>query len=151
MGRDEHGIDHSDSLHYWTVTAILALVIAGVFAAGSGASEMKSAPAGGATKPVEGYQGGYEPAPKNENAASPGVKSSDAANPDQGGPTHRTEGRIARVRSDGAEIVLDNGMILVMPDTLTVERKDMIQGAAVKARYQERAGRKFAVELEVAR
>ena len=105
MPREEHAIDHYGSLHYWAVTAILALVVAGVFAAGSGASdEMKAAPAGGGTAPVEGYQGGYEPSPKNDNAASPGVKSSDAANPHEGGPTHRTEGRIARVRKFAVEI-----------------------------------------------
>jgi hypothetical protein len=150
MPRDEYAIDRHGSLPYWVVMAILALVIAGGFAAESGASEMKRAPAGGGTAPVEGYQGGYEPAPKNENAASPGVKSPDAANPNEGGPIHLTEGRIARVRSDGAEILLDNGMILVVPSTLSVKHKDMIQGAAVKARYQEREGRKFAVEIEVA-
>ncbi len=150
MPRDEYAIDRHGSLPYRAVTTILALLIAGVFAAGSGANEMKRAPAGGGTAPVEGYQGGYEPAPKNENAASPSLKSSDAANPNEGGPTHLTQGRIARVRSDGGEIVLDNGMILVVPSTLSVGRRDMIQGAAVKARYREQAGRNFAVEIEVA-
>lgn len=111
---------------------------------------MKRNQAGGGTAPVEGYQGGYEPAPKNENAASPSLKSSDAANPNEGGPTHLTQGRIARVRSDGGEIVLDNGMILVVPSTLSVGHRDMIPGAAVKARYREQAGRNFAVEIEIA-
>lgn len=88
--------------------------------------------------PVQGYQGGYDPIDKSQAPAAPDGKKTDAANPDEGRPTRDVSGLIKGI--DGRRLILDSGMVLVLPPTLPVGQDVLTVGARINATYEDREG-----------
>ena len=59
------------------------------------------------------------------------------------------EGKIKTVDSSGKMVTLDDGTKLMIPPTLTVEKKALKPGANVKASYEEKGGQKVATSFMV--
>jgi ribosomal protein S1 len=59
------------------------------------------------------------------------------------------QGKIKSVDSSGKMVTLDDGTQLMIPPTLTVEKKALKPGANVKASYEEKDGQKVATSLMV--
>ncbi|HEV8440193.1 MAG TPA: hypothetical protein VGT40_19035 [Methylomirabilota bacterium] len=74
----------------------------------------------------------------------------DRANLDNGRPKRDTQGRIVQVDEPGM-LTLDNGLVLIVPTTATVERGELSPGARVQARYEDRHGLNVITELKVSR
>ena len=59
------------------------------------------------------------------------------------------QGKIKGVDASGRLVTLDDGTQIVLPPTLTVERKALQPGANVKASYEEKDGQKIAKSFTV--
>jgi hypothetical protein len=59
------------------------------------------------------------------------------------------QGKIKSVDSSGKMVTLDDGTQLMIPPTLTVEKKALKPGANVKASYEEKDGQKVATSFMV--
>lgn len=118
--------------------ARLARLAVAVFVASTvftGRGEAGSQKAGG---PVQGYQGGYDPTDKSKAPAAPDGKKTDAGNADEGRRAKSVSGAIAAV--DGRKLTLDNGLVLMVPPTLTVDQTVLRVGTRITARYEDQGG-----------
>ena len=88
--------------------------------------------------PVQGYQGGYDPTDKSKAPAAPNGKQADTANADEGRRGNAVSGAIAAI--DDRKLTLDNGLVLVLPPTLSVDPDVLRVGARVTARYENQGG-----------
>ena len=88
--------------------------------------------------PVQGYQGGYDPIDKSRAPAAPQGWKMDAGNPDEGRSGKHVSGTVAKV--DGRNIMLESGLVLVVPPTLGVDEGLLRAGARIKASYELQAG-----------
>ncbi len=59
------------------------------------------------------------------------------------------QGKIKGVDASGRMVTLDDGTQIVLPPTLTVERKALQPGANIKASYEEKDGQKVAKSFTV--
>jgi hypothetical protein len=59
------------------------------------------------------------------------------------------QGKIKSVDPSGKMVTLDDGTQLMIPPTLTVEKKALKPGANVKASYEEKGGQKVATSFMV--
>jgi hypothetical protein len=109
-----------------------AVVAFPVFIGWGEAQSPKPAPAP-SEGPVQGYHGGYDPADKSKAPAAPDGNKTDAGNPDEGRHERTASGTItARA---GRTLTLDNGLVLEVPPTLTVDRSALTVGTRITARY----------------
>jgi hypothetical protein len=88
--------------------------------------------------PVQGYQGGYDPTDKSRAPAAPDGKKTDAGNADEGRRGTSVSGAIAAV--DGRKLTLDNGLVLMVPPTVTVDHTVLRVGTRITARYEDQGG-----------
>lgn len=95
-------------------------------------------PAPKADGPVQGYQGGYDPTDKSKAPAAPDGKQADTGNADEGRRGSAVSGAIAAI--DGRRLTLDNGLVLVVPPTLSVDPDVLRVGARITARYENQGG-----------
>ena len=83
------------------------------------------------------------PAPAQQERAAP-------AQMERAAPVKHVEGQIKSVDPSGKTLTLSNGTMLMIPDTVKVNRDELKPGAQVKAAYEEEAGGgKVATSLEV--
>ena len=120
--------------------ARIAGVIAGVAlscAVGSAVAQDSTLPKP-TTGPVQGYQGGYDPADKSKAPAIKSAAPDDTANPDEGGGTRQVTGRVARVDNAAMTLTLEDGRVFVLPPTVQVDRDALRAGTAVRISIQRR-------------
>jgi hypothetical protein len=116
--------------------AVAALVALMAFIGWGEAQTSKPAPK--ADGPVQGYQGGYDPIDKSKAPAAPAGKTADTGNADEGRRGNAVSGAITAI--DGRKLTLDNGLVLVMPPTMNVDRSILQVGARITARYEDQGG-----------
>ena len=95
--------------------------------------------------PVQGYQGGYDPADKSKAPAEPGGGKADAGNADEGRRGNRASGTVAQI--DGRKVTLDSGLVLVVPPTLEVDERLLRAGARITALYEQHAGANVVTDI----
>lgn len=88
--------------------------------------------------PVQGYQGGYDPTDKSKAPAAPEGGKVDAGNADEGRSSKEVSGTVAQI--DGRKVMLESGLVLVVPPTLEVDERLLRAGARIKALYERQAG-----------
>lgn len=88
--------------------------------------------------PVQGYQGGYDPTDKSKAPAAPEGGKVDAGNADEGRSSKQVSGTVAQI--DGRKVMLESGLVLVIPPTLEVDDRLLRAGARIKALYERQAG-----------
>lgn len=88
--------------------------------------------------PVQGYQGGYDPTDKSKAPAAPEGGKVDAGNADEGRSSKQVSGTVAQI--DGRKVMLESGLVLVIPPTLEVDDRLLRAGARIKALYEQQAG-----------
>jgi hypothetical protein len=88
--------------------------------------------------PVQGYQGGYDPIDKSRAPAAPQGGKMDAGNADEGRSGKHVSGTVARI--DGRKVMLESGLVLVVPPSLEVDERLLRAGARIKALYEQQAG-----------
>jgi len=59
------------------------------------------------------------------------------------------EGKIKSVDPSGKMVTLENGIQLMIPDSVKVNRNALKEGATVKASYEEKGGQKVVTTIEV--
>jgi ribosomal protein S1 len=59
------------------------------------------------------------------------------------------QGKIKSVDPTGRMVTLDDGTMLQIPPTLSVEKQSLKPGASVKASYEEKDGKKVATSFMV--
>ena len=59
------------------------------------------------------------------------------------------QGMITSMDPKGKSVTLDDGTLLMVPDSLRAARSALKEGARVKASYKERAGQKVATSIQV--
>ena len=118
--------------------AVTAVVAAMMMIGGAEAQSPKPTPAPKTDGPVQGYQGGYDPIDKSKAPAAPDGKNTDAGNADEGQRGTSVSGAIKTI--DGRTLTLDNGVVLVVPPTLQVDRTVLQVGARISARYEDKGG-----------
>jgi hypothetical protein len=88
--------------------------------------------------PVQGYQGGYDPIDKSRAPAAPQGGKMDAGNADEGRSGKHVSGTVAQI--DGRKVMLESGLVLLVPPTLEVDERLLRPGARIKALYEQQAG-----------
>jgi hypothetical protein len=109
-----------------------------VFIGWGEAETPRPGPASKADGPVQGYQGGYDPTDKSKAPAAPDGKQADTGNADEGRRGTAVSGAIAAI--EGRRLTLDNGLVLVVPPTLSVDPDVLRVGARITARYEHQGG-----------
>lgn len=124
-------------------TLTIATVVAFPVWIGWGQAQSPTPPPRG---PVQGYPGGYDSSDKSKAPAAPAGKEADTGNPDEGRTIRDVSGAVAAV--DGRRLTLQDGMVLVIPATLTVEPEVLRVGTRVRARYQNQGGAHVVTAIE---
>jgi hypothetical protein len=88
--------------------------------------------------PVQGYQGGYDPTDKSRAPAAPQGGKMDAGNADEGRSRKHVSGTVAQI--DGRKVMLESGLVLVVPPTLEIDERLLRAGARIKALYELQGG-----------
>jgi len=125
-------------VHRLARLAVATFVAYAIFIGWGEAQSPRPTPAPKADGPVQGYQGGYDPIDKSKAPAAPDGKKTDAGNADEGRRAKSVSGAIAAV--DGRKLTLDNGLVLMVPPTLTVDQAVLRVGTRITARYEDQGG-----------
>jgi hypothetical protein len=124
--------------HRFARLAVAAGVASVTLVGAAAAQSPRPTPAPKADGPVQGYQGGYDPIDKSKAPAAPDGKKADTGNADEGRRGTSVSGAIKII--DGRTLTLDNGVVLVVPPTLSVDEGVLRVGTRITARYEDQGG-----------